>query len=67
VNSEVVAILIIISIPCPEGTSGDEEIKPEAKYKGSGKHGVKWKEGKATAKKTGKPLKQTENATNLLV
>ena len=30
-------------------------VKPEAKVKGSGKHGVKWKEGAARAKDTGKP------------
>jgi len=33
VNSEVVAILIIISISCPEGTS-DSEQKQEGKAKG---------------------------------
>jgi len=33
-------------------------IRPEAKYKGPGKHGVKWKERKATAKSTNKPQGQ---------
>jgi hypothetical protein len=28
--------------------------RPEAKYEGSGKHGVNWKEGPATSKSTGK-------------
>jgi hypothetical protein len=32
--------------------------KPEAKYLGSKKHGLGWKEGPATAKKTGKPQGQ---------
>ena len=28
----------------------EEALKPEAKYKGSGKHGIQWKEGPAAAK-----------------
>jgi RHS repeat-associated protein len=35
-----------------------KSVKPEAKVKGSGKHGVKWKEGAARAKDTGKPQGQ---------
>lgn len=34
------------------------KLKPEGKYTGSGKHGVNWKEGAATAKSTGKPQGQ---------
>ncbi|SFF40269.1 intein C-terminal splicing region/intein N-terminal splicing region/RHS repeat-associated core domain-containing protein [Paenibacillus algorifonticola] len=33
-------------------------LRPEAKYLKSGKHGVKWTEGPATAKSTGKPQGQ---------
>jgi len=36
--------------------------RPEAKYLGSGKHGVNWKEGPATAKSTGKPQGQWSQA-----
>ncbi|ALS37732.1 hypothetical protein ABID30_001723 [Enterococcus rotai] len=36
-------------------------IKPEAKYKGSKKHGVNWKEGPATAKSEGTPQGQWSN------
>ncbi|MDF2872340.1 MAG: hypothetical protein K0R05_3915, partial [Anaerocolumna sp.] len=35
-----------------------KSVKPEAKVKGSGKHGVKWKEGAAREKDTGKPQGQ---------
>jgi len=39
------------------GSTGNP-IRPEAKYNSSGKHGVNWKEGSATAKSTGKPQGQ---------
>ncbi|MCW3161388.1 SpvB/TcaC N-terminal domain-containing protein [Chryseobacterium oryctis] len=35
-----------------------DNLRPEAGYQGSGKHGIKWKEGGAEAKKTGIPQGQ---------
>jgi hypothetical protein len=47
------------------GARGGALPRPEAKYLGSGKHGVRWKEGPATAKSLGKPQGQWGSKADL--
>ncbi|MDB5105332.1 MAG: hypothetical protein JWP91_3021 [Fibrobacteres bacterium] len=50
----------------PLGLCADKAtLKPEAKYLGSKKHGIEWKEGPATANKTGIPQGQWGSKADL--